>query len=38
MMASKILIAARADAFTGNTIGEKLKKEMEEEYKRILGG
>ena len=38
MMASKILIASRADAFTGNIIGEKLRKEMEEEYKRILGG
>ncbi|MBC7128549.1 MAG: hypothetical protein H5T45_02295 [Thermoplasmatales archaeon] len=37
-LASKISIAARADAFTGNIMGEKLRKEMEEEYKRILGG
>ncbi|MBC7081554.1 MAG: hypothetical protein H5T44_04875 [Thermoplasmatales archaeon] len=37
MMASKILIACRADAFTGNRIWDKLKKEMEEDYNEILG-
>ncbi|MEM1513646.1 MAG: NOP5/NOP56 family protein [Candidatus Thermoplasmatota archaeon] len=36
MIASKISIACKADAFTGNKIGEKLKKEMEEEYKEII--
>ncbi len=36
LMASKISIACRADAFTGRKIGENLKKKMEEEYNEIL--
>lgn len=35
-LASKLTSAAKADAFTKNFIGEKLKKEFEERYKKVM--
>lgn len=36
LLATKIAIAAKADAFTGNYIADKLKKEIEKRYEEIL--
>lgn len=35
-LASKLTSAAKADSFTKNFIGEKLKKEFEERYERVM--
>jgi len=37
LLATKIAIAAKADAFTGNYIADKLKEEIEKRYKEIMG-
>ncbi len=37
LLATKIAIAAKADAFTGNYIADKLEKEIKERYREIMG-
>ncbi len=37
LLATKIAIAAKADAFTGNYIADELKKEIKERYREIMG-